>query len=166
MTRNELIEDNMTLVYFVINTYFPSWRGNEDLIQTGMVGLCKAADTYKEGESKFSTYATKCIRNEIITEFKRNSKNVPTVSLDTMVADEDDIDFHSIIPAEYVDFDINVNFSNFIGQLSEFQRTILSDLSNGLSQFEIAEKYKVSRQWVNKLCREIRRKWRRYNGED
>ena len=71
MNKNELIEKNMNLVYFVISKYYPTFIHDEDIVQSGMLGLCKAADKWDESKSKFSTYAGRCIRNEINQEFIR-----------------------------------------------------------------------------------------------
>jgi DNA-directed RNA polymerase specialized sigma24 family protein len=46
-----------------------------------MVGLCKAAKTWDEEKSAFSTYASRVILNEIKMEFRRRSKRPPTTSL-------------------------------------------------------------------------------------
>ena len=41
---------------------------HEDLVQEGLMGLLGAVRTYREDENaKFSTYATKCIKNKIIS---------------------------------------------------------------------------------------------------
>jgi RNA polymerase sigma factor (sigma-70 family) len=69
--RDRLIEENMGLVGSVIKDKV---RGvgcvglydYDDLFQIGCIGLCKAADAYKPGRARFSTYAYILIRNEIM----------------------------------------------------------------------------------------------------
>ena len=68
--RNRLIESNMGLVGKVIKDKVRDVRGigiytYDDLFQTGCLGLCKAAGTYKPSKGQFSTYAYVIIRNEI-----------------------------------------------------------------------------------------------------
>lgn len=68
--RNKLIEENMRLVSQVIKDKVHDVHNigiftYDDLFQTGCIGLCKAADTYKPGKGQFSTYAYILIRNEI-----------------------------------------------------------------------------------------------------
>lgn len=68
--RNKLIEENMGLVGRVIKDRVRDVRGvgihtYDDLFQIGCIGLCKAADTYRPGKERFSTYAYILIRNEI-----------------------------------------------------------------------------------------------------
>ena len=38
MNKNELVEKNMKLVYYIINKHYPTYSYNEDVIQEGMVG--------------------------------------------------------------------------------------------------------------------------------
>jgi RNA polymerase sporulation-specific sigma factor len=78
----KLIEDNMNLVYFTIHKYYPSFYHDEDLIQVGMVGLCKAAERFDESKNDFSTFAVSCIRNEIRMEFRKRQKYGQPLSLD------------------------------------------------------------------------------------
>ena len=68
--RNRLIEENMGLVGQVIKDRVRDVRGvgihtYDDLFQIGCLGLCRAADTYRPGKVRFSTYAYVLIRNEI-----------------------------------------------------------------------------------------------------
>ena len=68
--RNRLIEENMGLVGQGIKDRVRDVRGvgihtYDDLFQIGCLGLCRAADTYRPGKVRFSTYAYVLIRNEI-----------------------------------------------------------------------------------------------------
>lgn len=68
--RNRLVVENQGLVGQVIKDCVHGINGiglysYDDLFQTGCIGLIKAAQSYTEGKVKFSTYAYRCIRNEI-----------------------------------------------------------------------------------------------------
>jgi len=55
----QVIKDKVSDVRGVgVHTY-------DDLFQIGCLGLCRAADTYRPGKVRFSTYAYVLIRNEI-----------------------------------------------------------------------------------------------------
>lgn len=43
----------------------------EDWYDLAAIGMCKAAKTFNEGTSKFSTYAFKCMFNEVYSEKKK-----------------------------------------------------------------------------------------------
>lgn len=69
--QNQLILNNSKLVYDVWNKYIVkekdilTWQ--DDIIQEGFIGLCKAAKSYDVATgAKFSTFATTCIRNDML----------------------------------------------------------------------------------------------------
>ena len=71
--QQKIVLDNQKLVYHVIKQLH-LYHKLEDYIDVGIIGLCKAAQTFKpENNSKFSTYACICIRNNILMEI-RNEK--------------------------------------------------------------------------------------------
>lgn len=166
MTRNELIEENMPLVYFIVNKYFPTYRGNEDIIQIGMIGLCRAADFYDPNKGTFSTYAGKYIANEIRRSFRGSNKEIKCMSLDRLILDESANDFHDIISTVEVDFDSDIDRERFESTLTPKQTEVLNGLKRGLTQVEMAKEFGVSHQAVGSIVRTIRRNWRKYNGED
>lgn len=65
--RNKLIEHNLRLVAHIVKKYYAVSGEQEDLISIGTMGLIKAASTfdYSKG-TRFATYASRCIENEIL----------------------------------------------------------------------------------------------------
>lgn len=64
--RNKLVEDNINLVYHIVNKYFNKYGDGEEFISEGYIGLIRAANAYdKDTKLKFSTFACNCIYNEI-----------------------------------------------------------------------------------------------------
>ena len=62
----------------------------DDLISIGTIGLMKAVDTFDSARrTRFSTYASRCIENELRMQFRRERKTGGTVSLqETLESDE------------------------------------------------------------------------------
>ena len=89
--RNRLIEHNLRLVAHIVKKYYSQSKNQEDLMSIGTIGLIKAVDTYKNGNgTKFATYASKCIQNEILMYFRSRKKYSSEVSLnDTIEMDKD-----------------------------------------------------------------------------
>lgn len=81
----QLILNNIPLVYHIVHTYYPTFAKNEDVIQSGMLGLTKAANKYDESKGKFSTYACVAIRNEINNELKIHMNDSRNVSLEKLM---------------------------------------------------------------------------------
>ncbi len=68
--REHLIENNTSLVYYILKKYFfdggINGQEHDDLVQSGIVGLINAVDRYDPGRGvKFSTFATPTIIGEI-----------------------------------------------------------------------------------------------------
>lgn len=156
MTKQQLIEDNMNLVYSLISKEYPYYIGDEDIIQCGMLGLCKAADKWNEDKCKFSTFAWYCIRNAIIDEFNQRAKHRGVLSLDYEVdsGDGDRISFGSFIAGQddvgYVDTEVKVE------RLTPTQLKVFELYRNGVKTKEIASRLGVSQQCVWQTMRKIR----------
>ncbi len=65
--KDKLIEHNLRLVAHIIKKYYSITTEQEDLISVGTIGLIKAVNTFDYEKGKFSTYASRCIENEILT---------------------------------------------------------------------------------------------------
>ncbi|MDR1065269.1 MAG: RNA polymerase sporulation sigma factor SigK [Oscillospiraceae bacterium] len=69
--RRVLIERNLRLVAHIMKKYYAQENDREDLISIGTVGLIKGISTYKpEKKVRLSTYASRCIENEILMYFR------------------------------------------------------------------------------------------------
>ncbi len=80
--RDILIERNLRLVAHLVKKYSQSERDVEDFISIGTVGLIKAVDTFRAGKgNRLSTYAAKCIENEILMTLRAERKYRREVSL-------------------------------------------------------------------------------------
>ena len=81
-SRNILVEHNLRLVAHIIKKYFTQSEDIEDLISIGTIGLIKGINTYKpEKGVRLATYASRCIENEILMQFRANKKSAGDLSL-------------------------------------------------------------------------------------
>lgn len=80
---NDLVEKNIPLVYHIIAHDYPSCIGDEDIAQSGLLGLVEAARRWKPTGS-FSAYARHHIHREILNELKLREVDRMTVSLDQL----------------------------------------------------------------------------------
>ena len=89
--REKLIRHNLRLVAHIVKKYYALPGDQEDLVSIGTIGLMKAVDTFDATRrARFSTYASRCIENEIRMQFRRDRKAGQTVSLqETLEADGD-----------------------------------------------------------------------------
>lgn len=87
--RNALVEHNLRLVAHIIKKYYSSSNNQDDLISIGTIGLIKAVESfdYLKG-TRFATYASRCIENEILMHFRNLKKS----SSDVYIGDAIDTD--------------------------------------------------------------------------
>ena len=90
MSNEQLVLDNQKLAYYFAKK-FRNQSDFDDIAQTAMIGLIKAAKTFDENKKrKFSTYASRCIQNEINMYFRKEKKHqrLNCVSLDELIYDD------------------------------------------------------------------------------
>lgn len=155
MTKQQLIEDNINLVYFVVTKEFPHFIHDEDIIQVGMLGLCKAADQWIEEKSKFSTFACRCIKNAILNELRSRDKHRNILSLDYEYSDDDGGGAVTLKDILVGDEDV-LYIDDFSKQLKPLQRSIFGLLKKGLTPREVAEALNIAAETVYVLQRKLR----------
>lgn len=73
--KNVLIEHNLRLVVHIAKKYAKDEQELEDYSSIGTIGLIKAINSFKEEKGyKISTYASKCIDNEILMSIRKDKK--------------------------------------------------------------------------------------------
>ncbi len=80
--KNILIERNLRLVAHVVKKYQGTDVEMDDLISIGTIGLIKAISTFDSCKSvRLSTYAARCIDNELLMMLRSKKKHSREVSL-------------------------------------------------------------------------------------
>jgi RNA polymerase sigma factor for flagellar operon FliA len=100
-TKDEIILENLPLVKKVASKIYYKLPDCDiefdDLVNTGIIGLIKAIDKYKEGKAKFSTYAYIKIRGEIL-DYLRSLEIVPRSVKDKIKREKEENDSEQHIP--------------------------------------------------------------------
>ncbi len=165
--RERLIEHNLRLVAHIVKKYYSSAKNQDDLVSIGTVGLIKAIDTFNiDNGTKFATYASKCLQNEILMYFRSQKKLSNEISInETIDTDKDGnpLTFSDIISCEdTIAEDIesrmytNKAFEIIKNSLSSRERRIIVlryGLNNEkpLTQRQIAELLNISRSYVSRI---------------
>ncbi len=165
--KNMLVEHNLRLVAHIIKKYYASASDQDDLVSIGTVGLIKAVNTFNpEKKIKLSSYASRCIENEILMHFRSVKKRAQDISLnETIDSDKDgnpltlmDIMSCEDNIVEELDAKIkSVQVKKFINtELTPRERRIiilrygLND-ENPLTQREVAQMLNISRSYVSRI---------------
>ncbi len=179
--KNKLIEHNLRLVAHIIKKYYSTYRDQEDLISIGTIGLIKAVSSfdYTKG-TKFATYASRCIENEILMHFRNKKKSMHDVYLsDSIDTDKDGnaITLIDIMPDEtniLDSIDLNIQshkmYQLIQANLSEREKKILTMRyglygTRPLTQREVAKKLDISRSYVSRIEKKALEELRRQFGE-
>ena len=174
--KNILIEHNLRLVAHVAKKYQGCDEDQDDLISIGTIGLIKAISTFDPSRtSKLSTYAARCIDNELLMMFRARRKRSREVSLYEPIGtdregNEISLDIIESPPVDVVD---DCFKRDSISYLLRYIRTVLSPKEyqviccryglNGqepLTQREIAENLSISRSYVSRIEKNALRKLR------
>lgn len=165
--RNILIERNLRLVAHVVKKY-PSAGDSDDLISIGTIGLIKAIDSFKDNKgTRLSTYAARCIENEILMSMRQNKKRQNEVLLQDSVGRDTDGKEISLIEKfvsceddvlSEVENKLRVNelYSKLARVLTTREKKII-ELRYGLwgsssfTQKEIASFMGISRSYVSRI---------------
>lgn len=80
--KERLISHNLRLVAHIVKKYSNAGEA-DDLISVGSIGLIKAINTYREDRgTQLSTYAARCIENEILMLLRVSKKHNSVFSLE------------------------------------------------------------------------------------
>ena len=166
-SKEILINHNLRLVAHIVKKYSGANEA-DDLISVGSIGLIKAINTFQYGKNtQFSTYAAKCIENEILMLIRVNKKHSQVLALnETLGKDKDgnEICLMDIIPNIEEDVIDNVENSILTSKLLELIKDSLNQreyqiicLRYGIggkpayTQHEVAQKLGISRSYISRL---------------
>lgn len=166
--KNILIERNLRLVAHIVKKYQGAPEEMDDLISIGTIGLIKAIHTFDAKKaSRLSTYAARCIDNELLMLLRSKKKINREVSLyDPIGTDKEgnEISLLDIIETEPVDVVKNYSLKQDIARLYELLPKVLTARENEilklryglyqekeLTQREIAKRLNISRSYVSRI---------------
>ena len=166
--RNTLIVHNMRLVAHIAKKYQNADEDMEEMISIGTIGLIKAVTTFQADKgSRLSTYAARCIDNELLMHLRNRRKVSREVSIYEPIGTDKEgnqINFMDIIESEEPDVIEIMDKNNKISRLKKMLPEILTDreleiivLRYGLkddepvTQKQIAGRMGISRSYVSRI---------------
>ena len=165
--KNILIERNLRLVAHIAKKYQNVDEDMEDLISIGTIGLIKAISSFDAVRGKLSTYASRCIDNELLMLLRSRKKNAREVSLYEPIGTDkegNEINLLDIIEQEQTDVVEQLDLKENTKKLQCLLNEVLNDrereiifLRYGLltgkevTQREIGEALHMSRSYVSRI---------------
>lgn len=175
--KNILIEHNLRLVAHVVKKYQSCDEDPDDLISIGTIGLIKAISTFDLSRaSKLSTYAARCIDNELLMMLRARKKRSREVSLyDPIGTDREgnEISLLDVIESPPIDVVEDCFKHDNLSHLLKHIKNTLSPKEyhviccryglggqEPLTQREIARDLSISRSYVSRIEKNALRKLR------
>lgn len=165
--RDKLVNHNLRLVAHISKKYHNRNDISDDLISIGTVGLIKAVNTFNSDKGvRLSSYAARCIENEILMYFRNLNKSSLDISIDEPIETDKNGNILTLIDTiacnnsieDEIDKKIEIqNLNNQIIKLLSPRERIIIYLRYGLNrtkpltQREVAKKLKISRSYVSRL---------------
>lgn len=169
--RGILIERNLRLVSHIVKKYYAKTNETDDLISIGTIGLIKAIDTfdYTKG-TRLATYASRCIENEILMQFRASKKQANDAFLSDAI--DTDKDGNPLTIEDLIADPRNIaedletktrweKVSRYIENMDDEREREIIILRYGLNnkkpltQREVADRLNISRSYVSRIEKKI-----------
>lgn len=172
--QKELVLKNLKFVHYLVNKLDQHSYNYEDLVSVGTIGLIKAASTFDESKNiKFSTYAARCINNEIFMYFRKENSHMNDISLnDTIHVDKDgnELTICDILASPEKDFTEQIediyNFMRLISitlnLLTGRERLMMLCKIAGYTQKYTAKILNITQSYVSRLEKKLIKKVKSY----
>ncbi len=165
--REKLISHNLRLVAHIVKRYTNSLEA-DDLLSVGTIGLVKAIDSFDyDKKVQLSTYAARCINNEILMLIRSNKKHKNVVSLNSLTSSNDEdkeLELQDVIASDdeeiFAQVETNLTVQkvkNIIAtKLDEREQMVMKlrygiDCDKSYTQKEIADKLGISRSYISRI---------------
>ena len=161
--QKELVAENHNLIY---GYAYKNGVLLDDYYDVLAIGLCKAAKHYDSSKGKFSTFAFKCMNNEMNMMFNNLYKK--SIIPDAMVSSYGSLpygdDFTETIQDSKScnDIEYNTMVNEILSLLTKKESVIFKYLLNDLTHNEIANILKCNRQNITYSINKIRKKVSKY----
>lgn len=165
--RNILIEHNLRLVAHIVKKFDNGTYDTDDLISIGTIGLIKGIDSYNRSKAtRITTYAARCIENEILMHFRSNKKNGITISLNDSIGfdkDGNEVSLLEVIQDDSLDILEVLQLKENVSLLKEYLKILTPREMEILvkrygllneeeqTQKEIAKQLHISRSYVSRI---------------
>lgn len=165
--REKLISHNLRLVAHIVKKYTNSLEA-DDLLSVGTIGLIKAIDTFDyDKKVQLSTYAARCINNEILMLIRANKKHKNVVSLNSLTSnneDDKDLELKDVLSSDDEEIFVQVEQNLMIQKIKKIitekldkrEQAVVKlrygiDCDKVYTQKEVATKLGISRSYISRI---------------
>lgn len=165
--HQKLILHNLRLVAHIVKKYYSTGEEQDDLISIGTIGLIKGINTFNlEKQTRFATYASRCIENEILMSLRAQKKSAQDVYISEPIDFDKEGNALTLMDIIAEDEDIvdKVDIKMKAVKLTSYVNEVLDDREKEIiikrygimgetakTQNEIADELNISRSYVSRI---------------
>ena len=166
-----ILTEYKKLIFLNVKNYFLIGADQDDLLQEGTIGLLKAIKGYDKDKASFKTFATLCIRRQILTAVRSSTSQKNIVLNEASGNNLENEDGQEEYPKElYSNTKYNpealflskekiMEFQDFVEHnFSPFERQVFNYMIKGFSYKEIAEELSKTPKTIDNSFQRIKRK--------
>ena len=163
-----LIKHNLRLVAHISAKYRSSYSEQDDLISVGSIGLIKAVRNFDpEKASSFSSFASRCIENEILMLLRSEKKLNAETSIDSSIGtdkDGNDLTLADILADPSQDLVTIADRNQRLKKIETLANALLDEREKEifafrfglfsyptLTQQQIADRLNISRSYISRI---------------
>lgn len=152
---------NIPFVRYILKKYFPAVASDEDAFQEGLIGLWKACLQFDVDKAQLSTYAARCISNEVLMMLRRRAKEKPTLSIEGIIPNTgESLTLSDILEDPNATIEPGVfHLQEFIKNLNERDTKVVRLRLQGLTEREASEYMGVSQSYYSRLLKSIKTRY-------
>lgn len=163
--KEHLVLENQRLVHYLVQKLgvTPNSLEYKDIVSIGTIGLVKAAITFDSSKKiKFSSYASRCINNEIFQYYRKANKYANDISIYESIGGDGKGNVLTLgdtikhPESNFVEKIVNKEafiklISIVLNYLENRNRIVMLYRIGNISQIDIAEMLQISRSYVSKI---------------
>lgn len=166
-----ILKEYKKLIFLNVRNYFLVGAEQDDLLQEGMIGLLKAIKSYSKEKASFKTFATLCIRRQILTAIRSSTAQKNSVlneaSGNNLETDDGHEDYSKNLYSNtqynpeviFLSKEKIMEFQDFVEHnFSPFERKVFNYMIKGFSYKEIAEELEKTPKVIDNSFQRIKRK--------
>lgn len=163
-----LTRHNLRLVAHIAKKYKSGFSDSDDLISIGSIGLIKAVRTFDVDKAKhFSSYASRCIENEMLMVLRREKKLSNEISMETSLGSDSDGNELTIADTlfdEKYDLEQITDKKSALMKINKLAKSVLDEREYQIivrrfglcgnipeTQHKVAKELNISRSYISRL---------------
>lgn len=157
-----LYKRNKKLMYHIANKFLNLNFEYDDFIGCGDLAFTKALKKFDPDRCKWATYFSKIMVNEILIMNRKRNKEVPSISLDTVICRDGNLTIKDVVQSkeDVMEKALNlITLEEILKHLENskaFKKEIFKLYLQGVSQRKIGEKFNLSQSYVNRIIKSMK----------